>query len=291
MKANRLIVMGLMAMSLMSTTQAAVVGTVTNDIDINKSESEDCFEASTGDLVEIVKQEDDGYVVLLKNNETQFISEENIELEGTVGRVTVKEASIRETADEKGDIIKFASEGEPFVVTLRQDDFYKVEIGNSEGYIAVDELEGKGLNKLEYIQTAEEEMDEEEEVFESESSSKGEEVIAYAKKFLGGRYVYGGNNLSTGVDCSGFTQQIMKKFNVNLERSSRSQYASNGVKVSESNLQPGDLVFYGNNGVINHVAIYAGNNQIIHASDARSGIKMSKLHYGKPIIGMKRVLS
>ncbi len=121
-------------------------------------------------------------------------------------------------------------------------------------------------------------------------TSKGEEIVALAKKYIGGKYVYGGTSLETGVDCSGFTQQIMKKNGISIERTSRGQYATNGIKVSVSDVKPGDLVFYGKNGVtVDHVAIYAGDNKIIHASDSKSGIKMSNLYYGKPIIGVKRV--
>lgn len=107
-------------------------------------------------------------------------------------------------------------------------------------------------------------------------------LIDFAKKYLGYRYVWGGTSLEKGVDCSGYTQAIYKKLGYSIPRNSRSQ-ASSGTKISQSNLKPGDLVFYGSNGYINHVAIYYGNNKVIHASNKRDGIKISNLNYRKPI--------
>ena len=160
------------------------------------------------------------------------------------------------------------------MVLEKINNYYKIKINDTVGYIYKSQIDVKDLTELE----------------KDSSEALGEEIVAYAKRYLGGRYVYGGNNLNTGVDCSGFVQQIMKKYGINLERSSRSQYACNGVRISESELRPGDLVYYGNGGRVNHAAIYAGNGQIIHASDERTGITMSSLHYGKPLIGIKRVL-
>ncbi|HHX62348.1 MAG TPA: C40 family peptidase, partial [Epulopiscium sp.] len=73
-------------------------------------------------------------------------------------------------------------------------------------------------------------------------TTKAHEVIDYVKRFIGNPYRYGGNSLTRGIDCSGFTQQVMKKAGVSLQRSSAAQYARNGVKVSRNNLQAGDLL-------------------------------------------------
>lgn len=112
-------------------------------------------------------------------------------------------------------------------------------------------------------------------------SSTRNNIISFAKKYLGGRYVWGGTTLGKGVDCSGFTQQIYKNFGVSIPRTSREQ-ARSGKKISSSQLKPGDLVFYGNSGGINHVAMYIGNNQVIHASTAKTGIKISNMKYREP---------
>ena len=120
--------------------------------------------------------------------------------------------------------------------------------------------------------------------------STGEKVVAYAKKFIGTPYVRGGNSLTKGVDCSGFTQQVYKNFGVNLQRSPRSQYASNGYAVSKSDLKPGDLVFYGYSSV-SHVAIYVGNGQIIHSPAPGQSVHIAPLWQrgDAPIIGYKRI--
>lgn len=113
------------------------------------------------------------------------------------------------------------------------------------------------------------------------------ELVNYAKKFLGYPYKWGGNSFSAdgGVDCSGFVRLVYKKYGyTNIPRVSREQ-ATSGKTISKSDLKPGDLVFYGNNstGYINHVAIYIGNNKVIHASNKRDGIKISNLTYRKPL--------
>ncbi|NLP34541.1 MAG: C40 family peptidase [Clostridiales bacterium] len=118
--------------------------------------------------------------------------------------------------------------------------------------------------------------------FGTEVSSVRVRLVNKAKEYLGGRYRWGWATLGKGVDCSGFTQQIYKKFGYTIPRTSRNQ-ANSGTKISTSQLKPGDLVFYGNGSYINHVAIFIGNGKIIHASNHRDGIKISNLYYRKPI--------
>ncbi len=108
-------------------------------------------------------------------------------------------------------------------------------------------------------------------------------LVNYAKQFIGNPYVFGGNSLTNGIDCSGFVKQIYGKFGyTGLARHSGTQ-ARGGTTVSRSNLKAGDLVFYGSGGSINHVAIYMGNGRIVHASNRRDGIKTSNVDYRKPL--------
>lgn len=115
-------------------------------------------------------------------------------------------------------------------------------------------------------------------------SSLRANLVNTAKKYLGNRYVYGGNSLSYGIDCSAFTKAIYAKYGYSIARVSRAQ-ATGGTRISASKLKPGDLVFYGNSstGYITHVAIYMGNGRIIHASNPRDGIKTSNMYYRQPI--------
>lgn len=123
----------------------------------------------------------------------------------------------------------------------------------------------------------------------SKSSSSGNEIATYALKFVGNPYVWGGESLTHGADCSGFTQTIYSHFGYSIPRVSRDQ-AKYGQKVSESNLQPGDLIFYTNSGgTVNHVAMYIGNGKIVHAANRRQGIITSKYNY-RSIYCIRRVI-
>lgn len=116
----------------------------------------------------------------------------------------------------------------------------------------------------------------------SASSAKGEEIVAYAEQFIGTPYVWGGTNLNTGVDCSGFVYAVFRDFGISLNRSSASM-ASNGVPVSKSDLQAGDLVFFnaGGDSAISHVGIYMGNGSYIHSTDgAAYGVTVTSLNSG-----------
>lgn len=109
------------------------------------------------------------------------------------------------------------------------------------------------------------------------------DLVEYAKQFVGNPYVWGGTSLTKGADCSGFVLSVFKKYGITLSHSSRAQ-ANEGTKISTSELKPGDLVFYGNGkGTINHVAIYIGGGQVIHASSPKTGIKISNYTYRTPV--------
>ncbi|MFH5836027.1 NlpC/P60 family protein [Proteiniclasticum sp. C24MP] len=121
----------------------------------------------------------------------------------------------------------------------------------------------------------------------SVSSASGQAVLDYAYRFLGTPYVWGGTTPS-GFDCSGFTQYVYKHFGVNLPRVSRSQ-ASYGTKVSYSNLQAGDLVFFGTSGV-SHVGIYIGGGNMIHSPRPGKSVEISTMRYHN-FITARRVLN
>lgn len=106
-------------------------------------------------------------------------------------------------------------------------------------------------------------------------------IVAYARQFLGNPYVYGGTSLTNGADCSGFTQSIFANFGLTIGRSSRDQ-AAKGREIAVDSVQPGDLLFYASGDYINHVALYIGNGQVIHASNSTTGIIISPYNYRSP---------
>lgn len=101
-------------------------------------------------------------------------------------------------------------------------------------------------------------------------------VIAYASNFLGTPYLWGGTNPSTGFDCSGFTQYVYSHFGVRLGRTTYDQI-KDGYGVSKNELQPGDLVFFGQGGDPTHMGMYVGNNTYIHAPRTGDVIKISSM--------------
>lgn len=112
---------------------------------------------------------------------------------------------------------------------------------------------------------------------EEEKINLRRQVAEFAKKFIGNPYVYGGTSLTNGADCSGFTMSIYANYGYRLPRISTDQ-AYIGKSVSESELQPGDLVVYFYEG---HVGIYVGNGMMVHASTPKNGILYAKMYPGR----------
>lgn len=110
------------------------------------------------------------------------------------------------------------------------------------------------------------------------------ELVKYAMKFLGNKYVWGGDDPNTGADCSGFVRYVYKEIrpDIWLPRVSYQQCYV-GDKVSSLNMKPGDLLFYAyNDGTVHHVAMYIGNGMIIHAASRTQGIILSSWNYQVP---------
>lgn len=114
------------------------------------------------------------------------------------------------------------------------------------------------------------------------------EIITYAKQFVGNPYVYGGNSLTNGTDCSGFTSLIFANYGISLPRTANSQ-AYVGKYVNPNNRQIGDLVLYGYDGYVSHAAIYIGDNQVVHALNSNVGIVITDYNI-MPVITVRRVL-
>lgn len=122
----------------------------------------------------------------------------------------------------------------------------------------------------------------------SYNGATGEAVVAYAKQFIGNPYVYGGNSLTNGIDCSGFTQQIYGHFGYSLPRTSGDQ-AFSGVGINYSQHRAGDLIVYPG-----HVAILTGDGGIVHASNSapypKGGIKYTANALYRSPIAVRRIV-
>lgn len=116
---------------------------------------------------------------------------------------------------------------------------------------------------------------------EQERVEHREKIAQFALQFVGNPYVYGGTSLTNGADCSGFVMSVFKEFGYELPRVAAAQYEASQKK-DISQLETGDLVFYGAGG-INHVALYIGNGKVVHASSAATGIKVSDYNYEAPV--------
>ncbi len=176
------------------------------------------------------------------------------------------------------------------IVIAEVGDWYKVKLNGETGYIAKrllsstkQEATSRGAeerNVEETQNTAQEQANAS--VQTTTTNSKGQEIVNYAKQYLGCKYVYGGSGPST-FDCSGFTMYVYKHFGISLSHSARAQ-SKNGTYVAKENLQPGDLVFfkdYETMDGIGHCGIYVGDGNFIHASSGTGYcVKISTLLSG-----------
>lgn len=228
----------------------------------------------------------DGWAHIKSGEVEGYVSEEYL-LTGPAAKVKASELAkclaiantdglnVRKEPNTESEILTQVLKGEELEVIENQGDWIKVALDSDEAYVAAEYVTVE--EKLETAVTMTELL------YGEGVSDVRVELVEYAKQFLGNPYVWGGTSLTKGADCSGFVLSVYKKFGVKLPHYSVSQ-SQMGTKISTSELQPGDLIFYGNSsGKINHVAIFIGNGQVIHASNPKSGIKISKYNYRTPI--------
>lgn len=195
----------------------------------------------------------------------------------TVPDVAYAEENPAGSENEEVQIVIYAAPEDtaPVIGQAADSSEYKVVETVDEDWVCVEYKEYQG-----YICLAEPEAEEE---AADPSELKRSEIVEFAKQFLGNPYVSGGTDPNRGVDCSGFTYYVMKHAaGVNLSHSSRAQ-SNEGRRISVEEMRPGDLIFYAKGNKINHVAIYAGDGQVVHASTEKTGIKLSKWDYRTPV--------
>ena len=159
----------------------------------------------------------------------------------------------------------------------------KTKKSKEEGTVVTGEKGGPGVSKKK--ETTEAQTEATKAVKEKASRDA---VVAYAKQFVGNPYVYGGTSLTKGADCSGFVMRVYEKFGISTSRISRDQ-ANDGTEIPISQIKPGDLVFYSSGGDINHVAIYIGDGQIIHAANKQLGIRIGSMNHRTPIKAVRLI--
>ncbi|MDE6388589.1 MAG: C40 family peptidase [Lachnospiraceae bacterium] len=200
------------------------------------------------------------------------------ELATTMARVTTDSLKVRAEANTDSEVITLVPNGEELEVASVEGDWVKVYLDDEEVFVSAEYVEVTSELGTAITMT---------ELFYGQGVSDVRvDVCQYAKEFLGNPYVWGGTSLTNGADCSGYVLSIFKKYGVSLPHSSVAQ-ANCGTTISVSEAQPGDLIFYGNGKSINHVAIYIGNGQVIHASSPKTGIRISNVSYRSPIKAVK----
>ena len=188
----------------------------------------------------------------------------------------------------------------PVIARLPKDGY--CEVKKEEGawcYIESEEIEGyvyksyleTGMNQETYLRRT----GREEPVYaykvenvEMNTAGKGQEIADFALQFVGNPYVWGGTSLTSGADCSGFVQSVYRNFGISLPRVAADQ-AQAGTRVSLEQLQTGDLIFYADGGAIYHVVLYLGNGQVVHASSAATGIKISPVNWQNAVWGVRLI--
>ena len=196
------------------------------------------------------------------------------ELASAIAVSTADGLNIREEPNTDAEVVTQVASGEILdIVEIQEDGWIRVYLDDEEVYVSADYVEVKSDLNTAITMT--------ELMYGQGVSDVRVDLCQYAKQFLGNPYVWGGTSLTKGADCSGFVLSVFGKYGVSLPHSSRAQ-SGMGTSISASELQPGDLVFYAKGGTVNHVAIYIGGGQVIHASSPKTGIKISAYNYRTP---------
>lgn len=229
---------------------------------------------TAGEWTKIQSGKVTGYVsseFLVTGDEAAALAEE---IKTTVATVNTTTLYVRAETNTDCSVIALVGDGEELEVLETLDGWYKVAVDDEEGYISADYVtistelpKAQTMTELKYGQGV---------------SDVRVSMVSYACQFVGNPYVWGGTSLTNGADCSGFVLSVYANYGVSLPHSSKAQ-ANCGTRISASEAQPGDLFFYGSGSSISHVAIYIGNGQIVHASNKRTGIKISNAYYRTPI--------
>ena len=282
------------------------------------------YDKSVGEFIE----EDNGWYKITSGSVTGYVKAEYCvtgddavafakKVGNRIATVTTTTLKVREEPSLDATVLGLVPIQDQLLVTEELDNWVKVNIEEGDGYVSLDyvtlstefvkaesrEEEEARLAKeeaerkaaLEAARKAEEKnrkaaksessatTSEAPVVYATGGSALGQSVASYACQFVGNPYVYGGTSLTNGADCSGFVMSVYANFGVSLPHSSSGDRSVGTAVDGLANAQPGDIICYSG-----HVAIYIGNGQIVHASTAKTGIKISDVNYRTPL-GVRRI--
>ena len=260
----------------------------------------DWYKISSGNVVGYVK----GEYVVTGQAAVQLAKEVGVRT-ATVQTTTLR---IREEANAESNILGLVPMGDKLTVVEETDEWVKVSIEEGDGWVSKEFVSlltefPQAESKAEEEARLKKERQERERanaaaqkankkgggkssggaVYAASGSGLGSQVANYGLQFVGNPYVYGGTSLTNGTDCSGFTMGVYRNFGVSLPHSSGAQRSCGYGVGSLAEAQPGDLICYSG-----HVAIYIGGGQIVHASTAKTGIKVSSATY-RQILAIRRI--
>ena len=303
--------------------KSLVIAKVTNYVNVRELPSEEgeivgkLYDKSVGTFIE----EKDGWYKIQSGSVEGYVKAEfcvtgddAVELAKEVGTriatVTTTTLKVRNGAGLDAEVIGLVPIEDELVVTEELDGWVKVSIEEGDGYVSTDyvtlstefvKAESKAeeearlakeaaaraaANKAAKSSTSKESGSSNyssASSFTTATSSIGSAVAQFALQFVGNPYVYGGTSLTNGADCSGFVMSVYNNFGVSLPHSSGGDRSVGAAVDGLANAQPGDIVCYSG-----HVAIYIGNGQIVHASTAKTGIKVSNADY-RTVLAVRRI--
>ncbi|MBQ7774471.1 MAG: SH3 domain-containing protein [Lachnospiraceae bacterium] len=277
------------------------------EIQATAGEANDWFQIISGNVNGYIKAE-----YFLSGEEAAAVMDDYVV---TYAQITVDRLNVRKEATTGSKRIGYLEEGEQVEIIEDLGEWLHVKYTDStngyiskeytqlsESYIYAQTAEETAAQKAIYktretrVQTAETSKPENttKVVFPTTTYTSNEDlrkaIIENAMQYVGNKYVHGGNSLETGTDCSGFTMLIYEQYGYSLSRTPSGQLSSAGRSIDYSEIQPGDIICYTENGTkCSHVAIYIGDGQIVHAANKRKGVCIGKADYGT-IIGIKNVI-